>query len=399
MFQLTAIKDKILPEIDDAVKHLKSADEADLTARDIRSLMAILVKMSEAIPRLRGHILTRKTAIAAFSWRIVPVDSTDRDRAAAVEGRLRRVINQLAWWHTDTPMFGAAAIEINWETARPFGTTPVVVQRFDPTEVERVTHDPRSINILLEGANLQRFPIAKEDPKRWLVSVDESWYTGGILRSLIFHEILLNTSLKEWAAFNLKLKGLIQARIEEWAGDEDKTAAAAQLRAIAKNNYSLTSKAVEYVYTKITDAAGSQSFKDFKSELEADRAITILGQANTAQLPDNGGSRAALQVLKLISADIHYADMIRHEGLCNDQLLLADYQLNVKPNAYPEEVPWRFEIDLSEERDPEKHSRVVTEYLAAGIPVRTADIYEPVGLSRPESGEDIVAPKATGGLF
>jgi phage gp29-like protein len=399
MFQLTAIKDKILPDIDEAVKQLKAADEPDLTAREIRPLMAILVKMSESVPRLRGHILTRRTAISAFGWKLKPYDSADRDNAIKAERRLRRVINQMMNWHTDVPLFGAQAVELNWVTGKAYGTTPEVVNRFDPTEVERTTHDPRKINILLEGANLQRYAIEADDPKRWLASVDESQLSGGILRSLIFHEILLNTSLREWSAFNLKLKGLIQAKIEEWASDEDKTAAAGQLRAIAKNNYSLTSKAVEYVYTKITDAAGSQSFKDFKGELEADRAITILGQANTSQLPDSGGSRAALQVLKLISADIHYSDMNRFEGLINEQLLLWDFQLNAKPNAESEEIPWHFEIDLSEERDAEKHSRIVTEYLAAGIAVRTADIYEPVGLSLPEPGEDVIAGKTQGGMF
>lgn len=397
MYYLQSIKDTILPDIGEAVKRLKQADQPDPEQRDVRPLMAILAKMSQALPRLRGHVLTRRVAISAFGWKLVPYNAADADRAILATQRLRRIITRLLQWHTMTPMFGASAVEITWDTSTSVGTQPKILRRYHPTEIERVDDDPFHINILLDGDTINRKAVATDDPRGWLVDVDESMQmTGGILRSLIFHEILLNESLQEWHWFNLKLKGIIQAQLEEWAGDEDKAAAAAQLRQVATNNYSLTSTAVQYKFNQVTDAAGSGSFKAFKDALESDRAITILGQANTTELPNGGGSRAALQVLQLISADIHYDDMQRIETQINDQLLLHDWQMNSEPSAV--EAPWRFQIDLSEETDREKEARTISELLASGVPLLKSEVYGRTGFTVPEPGAAVVEPKSTGGF-
>ena len=397
MFKLTALNNRRLPTIEDAVKYLKAADEEDPASRDVRGLMAIIAKMQEEIPRLRGIIGTRRAAIASFDWIITPNEPSDAERANQARLRCRRAINSIMFQHTDMPLNGALVDELTWDTQGLYGTTPKILKRFHPTEIERWGSDPSKLMLLADTANLTRIPIAAQNPQEYLVACDDSWLQGGILRSLIPHEIILLGTIQEWNAFNAKLKGIIQAKIEEWASDDDKTTAAAALRQVAQHNYALTSKAVEYAYTKITDAAGSTSFKDLKAELEADRSITILGQANTTQLPNNGGSRAAVEILKLISADIHYTDMQKVEQLINEQLLTYDFQLNGNPAAT--EAPWEFKIDLSQERDTEKEARTATELLTNGVPLLKSEVYAKTGYTVPGDGDEVIEPKAAPAPF
>lgn len=389
MYTLQTIKDTLLPDIDEAVKRLKQADDPDPKARDVRPLMAILAKMSQVVPRLRGQIRTRRVAVSAFGWKITAFDRADTERAAQAAQRLANVIRFTQNSHAFTPCFGALAIELTWTPSTPVGTTPSVVRRCHPTEVERVS--TTEIAILADGDTLHRTPITPDQQDGWLIDVDhDALVAGGLLRSLIFHEILLHESTREWAWYNQRLKGISQAMLEEWAGDDDKATAAAQLRQLAENNYSITSNAVEYKHTQMTATGGYSSFEGFRKALEADRSITLLGQANTTELPSNGGSRAALEILRLISADIHYDDMQRFEALINTQLLLSDFRLNFDSAAAT--VPWQFKLDLSEEQDREKNARTITELLGNGIPLLRTEVYGQTGFTVPHDGDDVIKP-------
>lgn len=95
----------------------------------------------------------------------------------------------------------------------------------------------------------------------------------------------------------------------------------------------LYSDQVKFELSKLVDAAGGASFKDFKTELEGDVAVAVRGQANTAQLPPSGGSRAALEVLNLIRRDIHHADIRLAEQSAAAQLVDRDYRINVDRRA------------------------------------------------------------------
>ena len=79
--------------------------------------------------------------------------------------------------------------------------------------------------------------------------------------------------------------------------------------------------------------------------INRDIAIAVLGQANTSELPNHGGSRAALEVLRLISKDIFYSDMVRVESIIN-RFLLIGYRLNYDKTAVKTPFNFRFDIDF-----------------------------------------------------
>lgn len=396
------LRTKLLPTIEDAMKALAAADNDDPTTRDVRKLMSLEMRMVGASPRLKGHVLTRRVALSAFDWDIKAREDANPDLALKAKARLRRVIEQMNDWHTDTPLFGASAVELNWDTKDTRGTVPVVLKRYQPVEIETNGHDPRAMSILADIPDVLRRPLAAEPEASWLLDRDDSFERGGLLRSLVFTEILANEGLQEWANWLRKLKGIILAKWEEWASDKTKLTAVEMLKGVAKNNYGATGKDITFEFQKIVDALGGTSFKDFKHEMEADRAITILGQANTSQLPDSGGSRAALQVLDLIRADIYFADLRRMQRLFNDQLLLWDARFNIDLNAT--EAPYIFIWNLKEEMDPLKKAQIIDLLIGphgAGLELSAEEVYKFIEFNKPISVPEVIAgnkPAPIGGL-
>lgn len=389
MYTLPALKNKTFPTISTVLSALKKADQEDPASRDVRPLMAILSRIMEASPRLRGLALTRRVAVTSFDWSIVPTDPDKGELAAAATQRCKHTINRILNRHTQTPLYGALAIRLSWELIEG-RWTPKVIKRYHPTEIMRLGDDRSEVCVVEGDANkpTQTNASLSADRQNWIVDADEdSIADGGILRSLIFHEILRDESLQEWANFNRKIKGLILGQHREHAGDEEIDAAIATLKGLTQHNFSVSSDAVKFEFVKLVDQLGAHSFADFKKTLETDESIAIVGQANTTQLPDNGGSRAALQILQMISADIHYADLQRCEEMINSQLLLFDYQLNVDNSAIA--LPYRFAFNMSEERDTEKAARTVRESLDAGISLRKSEVYEQIGYSVPSDSDEV----------
>jgi phage gp29-like protein len=222
----------------------------------------------------------------------------------------------------------------------------------------------------------------------WLVATDGRKRAGGALRRVLIYEVLRRDMLLEWANFSRKLKGIIQGIYREGALDEERSAAERALREAVRHNYLLTSEAITFNFHRLVQESAGLNFERLLDKLDADIAIAILGQANTSELPDRGGSRAALQVLDMIRSDIHYSDMIRAERLMQ-QVVDMDYRRNVSRQG---EVPWRFAWDWSEvEEDArEREARVIGEVLDAGVPLLADEVYSRLGFTRPEGVPDII---------
>lgn len=381
-YQYAPLLQKTYPTIDQALSAIRMADIEDPKLRDIRPLMAILMRIATASPRLSGHIMTRKTAITSYKWTI----SGETAESEKVEERLRPVISRILEYAAQAPMFGAALFELAWDLTGS-GIAPALVKSYEPTELEK---NGTTVDVITTGMNSAATRQTVEPSPQFIVDVDTSYWLGGVLRSVMFHEILRNETVQEWATYNRKLKGIIQGILTSSATETDQQTAASTLQNIVQHNYAITSDAVKFQLSEVVNAAHGRSFAEFKDMLENDIAIAILGQANTAQLPEGGGSRAALQVLNMIRADIHYSDMNRVLNLMNNQLLKYDYQLNVNPNAVS--APYQFEFVYDEIQDTEQNARTIEIFARSGIPMLTKDMYEKAGMEVPPGSPDVFTP-------
>jgi len=358
---------------------MRLADQPDEQFRDMRPLMSVLMRLPDADPRLGGHILTRLTAVTSFDWRIVG------DEDGSVRRRLARTIDTVIRKSLDVPLFGAMCIELDpvfegdaWRLR--------VLRAYDPVDLDRPT------------PNIEDLRIVREEPGRlvrmrprepFLADVDERAWPGGVLRSVLLFEVIRNDMIREWANFSRKLKGIIQGIHREGAQDEERAAAEQALRDAVLHNYLITSDAIEFRFNQLVKESAGQNFKEIKAALDADIAIAVLGQANTSELPRGGGSRAALEILQLIRADIHYSDMLRAERLVNE-LLLIDYRLNFDADA--QEAPWRFEFawEESEAEDIEATARMIREVSEIGLPLLADEVYARLGFTRPPDVPDVL---------
>ena len=393
MYRWSPLQKKLMPTLAEARRAIKQA-EADNETRNVRPLMACLQRLMLADPRLGGHILSRRSAVTAFPYVMTPQDGAPGEaeaQAARAARRLDPVIRKVMHYQLRTALYGAMVMRLNIEYDEQLDAQVMSVDRvYDPDEVERPTTREDDVRLLSqEGPRLQRRPVPNDNTH--LVAVDENPWIGGVLREILFDEILRHQTVTEWANFTRKLKGIIQAAMEGGVppeGDPDRDVAEKALRTMVEENYALTGDRTQFMYNKLVDAAGGQSFKAFKADRDTDIAIAILGQSGTSDLPDHGGSRAALEVLNLVRRDIHHSDVQRTEHIINEQLLLNDYRLNVDRTA--RRVPYAFSVQLPTEESTESAARGISDALDAGLPLVASEVYDRLGFSVPEGVPEVV---------
>jgi phage gp29-like protein len=355
---------------------LATATRADRPDR--RDLTAIFDRIRETNPRVRGHILTRQTAVSSFGWAISPDDTANPGavaQAQEAETRLSQAVQTILDTHHIAPLYGCAAYAVEWavsETGQTANIRTLPRNKYDYVD-----------GLFREYINPQQSAETRQ------VQHSEALLLRGyddypVLQSVLIAELLRFDALKEQGNFLKKLKGILQI-VDKGGTAEDRASAHTAAETAIKDNFLITSEYIEFKLNQV--ASGSaEAFKTAIDSLNADISIAILGQANTSELPSGGGSRAALQVQKLISADIHYSDIVQVERFINSQILLHDYRLNHDLSSGS--APYRFSISLSEEQDAEKNAIAVREAMSTGLPFLRSEIYSRLGFSAPAPDEN-----------
>jgi hypothetical protein len=257
---------------------------------------------------------------------------------------------------------------------------PKIVKIFSPAEIERYEGD------VIAFRNGDKKTLAPLNDPFYLSEHDGDPARGGVMRSVGISEIIRYDMLLEWANFNKKQKGIIQG-VDRGGDDQERSAAETALQTAMKNNYLLTSDLIDFKFHQITNSAAGSSFKEMIEALNNSIAIAILGQANTTELPKGGGSRAALQVQQMISADIMYSDVIATQNLINEQLLRWDFIQNFdKTGTKP--VPWEFKVKLAEAEDLEITATVL-DIASRFLNLNPEEAYQKLNLTPPDSGPSL----------
>lgn len=396
MYRWSPLRTRLLPTIEEAMRARKLADAPGST-RDVRPLMATLMRLFEANPRLGGHVTSRRAALTAYGYAIEPVpgapDAAQRQANDAAR-RLSGLLDALLKHQVQAALYGAVVLRADVQYS---GLLDAQVMQFadvyDPDEVERPTTNVSDVRLLSDdGGTLSRIPVPQDGTH--IVAVDDTHpWPGGILRTLMMDQILRLSGKQEWANFLRKLKGIIQATMKGGVppeGDPEREVAEKALQTAVRENYALTSDRTTFNYNRLAEAMAGQSFKSYKKDIDTDTEIAFLGQAGTAELPKNG-ARAAVEALNLVRIDIQLEDIKRTETVANEQILLQDYRLNVSRAATTvEEVPYRFRVVRPRDDDSESEARAIGDTLDAGIPLVADEVYQRLGFTRPEGTPDIL---------
>ena len=371
---------KNFPPIEQISKAIEMAD-AQGRARDQRPLMFYLSRMTTVSPRLKGIINVRKTALSSFSYNIFSSDENEKLKTETFY-RVKKVIDFLIQKFIFVPLYGALLIKIKYELINK-AQVMSIEKLFHPTEVEKdFNNSVYSVDSI--GSEVVR-DLIEPSNVNYISATDEEINSGGVLRSLIFNEYLKDATIQEWALFNKRLKGLVQGTVVD---ESDKAVADNALSNLLKNQYAITSDQVKFVMNELTNSKSLDSFKEFILLLNSETAIAIIGQSNTTELPNQGGSRAALQVLNLIRNDILFADMLSLKKIINEQVLLYDYKLNYEANA--NESPLHFDFVFDEAKDVETNARMLDVVTNIGMPIKKDEAYKLLNLTVPTDGDQLL---------
>lgn len=364
----------LYPQLNNYIKQLKQCDESAPDKRPILIFQEI-EKPLKFNSRILGHFITRTTALKSFDYNL----SGDFYDIEKVKTRNKNILDKIISNHTYAPLFKSSLYKLILNN-NELGSQLLIEKKYKNYDYD---FDEQFIYFFDKGKFINKTEIGLDN--FYLLDKEDYLPFGGILRVILLMEIIRFDIIIENANYLRKLKGILQIMNKGGSTESEKAAETAAQTAI-QNNYLITDEMIEFKLNQIASTPGS-SFKDFIDLINSENSIAILGQANTSQLPNNGGSRAALQILNLISKDIFYSDMVRVEKLCNE-VLQFDFNLNYGEG----EKPYQFKFNIEEEQDIEKNANVL-ETVSKIIPLKESEAYASVGFTPPELGDKILQVK------
>lgn len=398
-YQNPAIISKQYPTLAEMQSALKLADTADPLTRDARPLFSILERIAAISPRISGHITTRRTGASSFNWKLDGAEDFSEKQAL-----LFNSIKTIIYNHTDASVFGEMLFGLEWVDSLNAGggikAKVPKIKRYSPVEYmaisqyEFATLDESGAKTLYSTENNTSFLYYCDNPDT----------VGGIMRTVLPTEILAKNNINEWSETNQRMKGIISGMIDyqklnaailATASDTSKEGEITAklindlktaIEQAGQKSYIIGSDAAKIEMKNLVESSAGASFNLFKTALDNDIAIAFLGQANTAQLPNSGGSRAALQVLNLIRSDILFSDMQRIEEVVNI-LLDMDYQINLGGAG---SAPYRFKWIYDDVIDIEANARMLEIASKLNLSFMTDEIYRKLDMTRPEGTEDVM---------
>ena len=374
---------QLYPKLNEFLKMAYNLDNAPVEMRNVTLFYSILKRALSINAKMFGHYLARKSALSSFSYSITAKDPSEQIKADETKSRLVNTIDTLVENQLRTVAFGSLLVELN-VVKKNNGNQIVISKIFDNSLYD---YDFPYIYLFKSLNNSRDFiKIALTENNFLLFDTTEFPNKGGLLRIIMPSEIMRVDALIEFGNYIRKLKGLLQIVNKGTAEENQNAAEKAAVNAIS-HNYFISDDLIEMKLNQITSGNAS-AFKDFLDELNSIISTAWLGNANLSQLPRYSGSRAALQVQRLLSADIFYSDMIRTENLIN-KLLLIDYRFNYNSSAELSDLPWNFSFNLIEEQDIEKIASALETINRAGIPLLKSEVYSKLGFTAPQPNDEI----------
>lgn len=375
---------KLLPSPQEAVDALKAADAAD-SAQDCRMLHAIIMRIINLDGKVGAFANIRKVGVSSTEWTITANEDKDQERADEAKQRLTKVIKTILNEYWQCAVMGVFAMNIEWVKSENSNILiPTIAKIYHPTELNWARF---AENMSTWDVTGKKIPLISENRTIFLVATD-GVEAGGALRSMILNEIIKSDMIQEWSNYNLRIKGILKAGVDDSTSKEDIDDAKRALADAQKSQAFVAESRMSFDLLETASTAGTNSFEKIIAFIDKSASIRLLGQANVSELPDKSGSRAATEVQRMITADISFGDQSNCEELINNQLLKYDYNLNIDSNA--NEAAWKFHFVWQEEFDPETKVAMVAGMLDAGLPLMSDEVYKFLGFKKPVDVPDVI---------
>jgi phage gp29-like protein len=246
-------------------------------------------------------------------------------------------------------------------------------------------------------------PISADWPMIELVYDDEEGRLGygrGLIESLYFlwwaKQIILKEGLQgleRWA------QGIVVGKINTSragkVGKDPESRRTAMTNELAKqrSKHVLVVDRDDEVDVKTGGAEGHQIVRDFLDYMDE----AILGVALGSVLPfgssEDTGSLARSRVEEDTTEDLINFDRGKLDEVLTDKIIIECFLRYNRPiladMGLAEAPPPSFKTTTQKREDPEKNIQVITSALGAGIDLRKDEVYEKIGMTKPDEGDEV----------
>lgn len=385
-FRWSALQSSILPTLAEYKRAYKAAESEK---PDPRMLLAAIARVPEANSRVGGLIQSVRDSVMGFPWEIEPADrKNERAVRLAVEMNERFLASGIADnldVIADAKFFGLTGLRLAWQSGPAWTARAEVIPS---TELywEKYPDGFFGPSLIQDEPTFSTQLIAEEDRAKFIFAYYNPFkstrpgFIGGVLRGALPLVIIKNQNWASWAKFCEKfIQPFRVAQYDPATSEEDKAIARKALEEFGENAWALISKDVMFQFIEAVKSGTVSAYESLKESIDKELAVLIKGEANTSELPNQGGSRAAVQVMKLIADDAMFRMIQDIQRIINQQYIAVDYRLNVSETDMTLRPRFRFVTDESEDR--EANARIVTELTANGYELDDEEVSRKTGFT------------------
>uniref|UniRef100_A0A7V4G7G6 DUF935 family protein n=1 Tax=Desulfobacca acetoxidans TaxID=60893 RepID=A0A7V4G7G6_9BACT len=369
--------------------------EADQGA--VRRQMELFEEMEEKDAHLAALLQTRKAAVLALDYEVLPYAKTPEDEAIAawVNDALYRIRDLEGAFLDllDAIGKGFAVTEIMWGEK---GEAVLVEElRWVPQKKVTFVEDlkPRLLTpeAPWEGVEIppwkmiyHRFKARSGHDTR-----------GGVLRVVGYMYLLKNFALKDWAGFN-EVFGmpLRLGKYDPTATAADREALIAAIRNLGTDAAGIISKNTEIEFVEATSrlSGNANPYQVMADFCNREMSKAVLGQTLSTDTTGSTGTYAAARVHSQVRQDLVEADAQALAQTLREQLLAPLVGFNF---GFDKPVPW-FRFRFEEEQDLKTLSEVYRNLADLGLPLSLEHVAERFGIPPAQPGQETVGSRKGG---
>jgi len=400
MFINSAFQNNMMvQDFETTINWYKKAISRDKDTRDLRYFMSLLKKLPTIDQNLFYNLYFRKLALRAYNYTIKFPDeykpsSTELQQLAEMKTRWQKAsMHSLIDTVSDGLAIGLSAVDLEWSNTQ-FGNMVTTKRSREADELDIHLDDDELIRILDTNTETQDLTISDVDENTMFyvrynpIQGFCNDFPGSFIRINWWLCLIKYWDLFNWSKGNQT--SMVVANYEARFKSQ-LNSIMASLKNIGEQSVGAFEKGIDVKMLEQLNQAQVNSHKDLENYVDTQVTLTIAGQT-TAGNPDSNHSYAASKVGFQIAKNVTYADLMYAEHEISTQYLMHDYLANYSEprNAYPILEFKKFVVG-----DAESRGRLISDYVANGIPVHAEDMYDSVGLKRAIE-DDVFVPNRQG---
>jgi phage gp29-like protein len=367
---------------------LKQAEQGDLTKQ-----MELFEEIEEKDAYLASLLQTRKQAVLALDYQVLPADESPQAKEIAdeVSHLLRSIdLEEVQLDLLDAIAKGLSVVTIRWGYQRES-------QRHLPAEFTWVHQ--RNLLYDLQTGELCLRTAEEPEPIPYGAALVHQYKAksgspqrAGLLRSLAWLYLFKNYAIKDWVTFLEKFgQPLVLGKYDPQASKDELNALREAVATIGPEGRGVISKTTEIEFQEAQRYGSAEAYTRFIELIEREMAVAVTGTA-LSSFDGSGGSNAMALTLDKISQRLTRSDARALWATLRRDLVVPYCYYNFdRADLAPQIEPI-----IKEPEDLKVAAETIKTLAEAGTPIPVSYVYERFQIPVPQEGEPLLDTMRTG---